>query len=427
MADSETTIPAVPPQPQLIEESKSQPELPPLLLAADLKKLSVKEAIAIWLPTRRGFIHEHTYRDYGFYGRRLAESSLGRMTLKDIKADHIRQYQTERRAAGCGPHGINHEGSMLQQILRRAGLWQALEYDYQPLKLPRSTVGRALDEEEQARLLRIAKSEPRWETAYVFALISLNTTAGPKEVLALRRKHVDLDKRVLFVGSDGAKNKHRIRPIPLNEISYNAFRYAIEVAERKGSTLPEHYIFPYRCIGQPGRKWDPTRYARTLKTAWDQIRIASGLPDLRLYDLRHTALTRLYEDPTISDETIEQIAGHRGPAMKKRYAHVRMEAKRSALARLVPERNERLIERLNDQTKQANKGQFQPATPLRIGSRLSNKDIQELFAAGLSAKVIIAKIDRCQTGGFDTSPTALKLLQSAGIPDSVILAMVQAE
>jgi len=66
-----------------------------------------------------------------------------------------------------------------------------------------------------------------------------------------------------------------------------------------------------------------------------------------------------------------------------------------------------------------------PPPPVRASSApLTNKDILELWKAHLSADVIIAKIEAAPCN-FDTSPTALKDLKSAEVPDAVILAMVR--
>ena len=55
---------------------------------------------------------------------------------------------------------------------------------------------------------------------------------------------------------------------------------------------------------------------------------------------------------------------------------------------------------------------------------LTNKDVLELVKAQLSANVIIAKI-QASPCNFDTSPSALKDLKGAAVPDAVILAMVK--
>jgi len=57
-------------------------------------------------------------------------------------------------------------------------------------------------------------------------------------------------------------------------------------------------------------------------------------------------------------------------------------------------------------------------------SPLTNKDVQEMVKSGLAQSIIVAKIKASATN-FDTSPTALQELKVAGVPDAVILAMVQ--
>ena len=57
---------------------------------------------------------------------------------------------------------------------------------------------------------------------------------------------------------------------------------------------------------------------------------------------------------------------------------------------------------------------------------LTNADVISLIKSGLSAEIVAAKIK--QTGGsFDTSPAKLKDLKTAGVPESVILAMIESD
>ncbi len=55
---------------------------------------------------------------------------------------------------------------------------------------------------------------------------------------------------------------------------------------------------------------------------------------------------------------------------------------------------------------------------------LRNKDVIDMLSGGLTAEIIIAKINSSHCD-FDTSPEALKALKSAKVPDEVILAMVK--
>jgi hypothetical protein len=72
-------------------------------------------------------------------------------------------------------------------------------------------------------------------------------------------------------------------------------------------------------------------------------------------------------------------------------------------------------------TGQAQQAPAQEAAP----AKLSNKDVSDMLKAGLSAEIVIAKIKTSATN-FDTSAAALKGLKESGVPDEVILAMVQA-
>ncbi len=107
--------------------------------------------------------------------------------------------------------------------------------------------------------------------------------------------------------------------------------------------------------------------------------------------------------------------------MKKRYSHVRVEARRAALAGLVPER----LDSTYLEARAGNIGKGKSEGPQRTGKPLNNTDVLDMFAVGLSAKVIVAKIARLP-GTLDTSTEVLKKLKASGVHDSIILAMVQA-
>ena len=79
-------------------------------------------------------------------------------------------------------------------------------------------------------------------------------------------------------------------------------------------------------------------------------------------------------------------------------------------------------EKIKDETANqagATTPQSKPQAPL------TNADVLGMVKAGLSADIIVAKI-KATTCSFDTNPTTLKELKDAGVPDGVILVMVQA-
>ena len=167
-----------------------------------LTQMGFGEAAAAWLESRKPYLSPKTIYDYQGYIHILTKK-FGMFRLTEIDGDLLRKYQRERMGEGCGPIGINHECGVMQQMLKRVGRWA--EIDYQPLPVPKTQPGRILSETEKQRLFRIASSQPEWQAAYLFAVLSVNTTAGPKEVAVLRLKDVDLQNRWMTVQPEAQK------------------------------------------------------------------------------------------------------------------------------------------------------------------------------------------------------------------------------
>lgn len=295
-----------------------------LVPTAALTQLPFTEACLAWLESRKPYLSPKTFYEYQLNIKTLS-AFFSELRLQEIDGDLVRKYQ-RMRMQKCGAFSINHECGVLCQIRKRVGM--PLE-DYQPLPLPKEIRGQVLNDEQRSRLLRVAKENPYWYAAYLFAVISVNTSAGPKETYTLRLKDVDLERATIRVQPGGAKNVHRIRTIPLNAEAYKGVQLAIARARELGAYDPEHFIFPFRA--NKGKKFNPAKHQTTFKTAWIALRTAAGLPGFRMYDLRHHAITSMLENPEISEETIEDIAGHVSRRMKKRYSHIRMEHKRAAV------------------------------------------------------------------------------------------------
>src|SRR5262249_49855168 len=63
--------------------------------------------------------------------------------------------------------------------------------------------------------------------------------------------------------------------------------------------------------------------------------------------------------------------------------------------------------------------------PQTHSAALTNSDVLDLVKANISADVIVAKI-KSSDCRFETSPATLKNLKDAGVPDNVVLAMIEA-
>lgn len=105
------------------------------------------------------------------------------------------------------------EIGILRRILKRAKRWHFVE-DEIPRLPERRDIGRALKPEEKFRLLKVAKSNPDWETAYLAAVLALNTTMRGCELKQMTWRDVDLIDRSLVIRRSKTRAGERV--IPLN-------------------------------------------------------------------------------------------------------------------------------------------------------------------------------------------------------------------
>jgi integrase len=299
-------------------------------------------AAPLWLADHKPAIAEKTHADYEFLIRSL-NRFFGELPLEAVHVGHMNAYSAERTKT-VGASLVNHELNTLKQVLECAGLWRGQEIAkfYKPLRTPKPTVGQALEPAEEDRLFRVASSNYRWRIAYWCSILTATTTAGPGEIAHLHLNDISfVEDTGGCLGTlrvrDGLKNGFRERLLPLNSSSRWAIAQIMaryyKLCQRLGiAPDPEHYILPGR---KQRELFDPMKPMGSWKHAWQSLRKAAGLPKLRMYDLRHHAITKLMEDPDISERTVEEMAGHAlSSRMKKRYSHIRLRPKAEATNKL---------------------------------------------------------------------------------------------
>jgi integrase len=269
--------------------------------------------------------------------------------LKSITAKRITEYRAWRAEqkvirAGqehkVGPATLNAELGILRRIMKRARVWARVADDIRPLREP-STIGKALTEQEKQRLLKTAVIRPEWETAYLAAILCLNTTARGCELKGLQWSDVDLFAKTLTIRKSKTAAGERV--VPLTDVAGSALARLRRRAEGFGPVEPAHYVFAgfvpkftfsgKKVIGYNVTAFDPAKHVNSWRSAWRTLTKQAGLRGFRFHDLRHCAITQLAENGT-SDSTIMAIAGHVSRRMLERYSHVRMEAKRTAMETL---------------------------------------------------------------------------------------------
>ncbi len=308
-------------------------------LPNDMAKWPFEKAAGQWLAGREKLVAHQTHRIDKERLNALLKVFGGRR-LCDITDNDVRTYQI-RRLDQVGPRTINLDIKVLRMVLRSAKLWSRIADDYKPLAENKRGPGRALSPEEEKRLFEIASSNPQWDVAYYAALVAANTTARGCEIKGLRRSDVDLISRTMTIRRASTKTDAGCRVIPLNDTASWALARLMERARLLGATEQEHYLFPsfrfrYTKEGKPkGTGYDPTAPMQTWRSAWRSLTKKAELPGLRFHDLRHHSITRMAE-AGVPEQTLMSIAGHVSREMLEHYSHIRMQAKRDAVAALEP-------------------------------------------------------------------------------------------
>jgi integrase len=286
--------------------------------------------------TNASYLAPKTDVDYRCCFRALAKF-FSRLTLGEIHAGHLMAYQQARAICDRGaahwqrPAGANRirkEIALMIRILKGAKLWGAdQDLYFQRLRPAENETVRAMTPEEQHRFLHVASSRPEFRFVCQYAIVALQTTAATNELRALRLGDVFIREGLIQIPVAGAKNKYRIRTIPLvtDDVKW-ALEGLMARARELGSAEAWHYLFPF-CAAR--RRYDPARPMTEsgMKKPWDQVRRAAALPTLRIYDLRHTGITRMAE-AGVPLPTIMSFAGHLTLRMQQHYTAISMSAKR---------------------------------------------------------------------------------------------------
>jgi integrase len=302
------------------------------------------EATKQWLATTTA-LSALGLRYYRQYLRKL-DAEFGNRLVSELTPVDVADLQRLRQEQGLSGRQINAEVGTLRALLRYHGQWSQISGRIRMLRQS-AEAGRALSVDE-ARQLLAAIFGSRSAALYPFFLLSLDAGLRPSESRSLRRSNVrarwsgqNITEAEVFIGrSKTEAGTGRI--VPLTRRAGDALASWILRFPDAG---PDAYLFPFHRVAVAGNARQPMIYdlqldrpmsASSYKTAFETARRRSGVR-CRFYDARHTFITRLAENPVISEETIRQLAGHVSQRMLSRYAHIRAKARRDAIATLEPE------------------------------------------------------------------------------------------
>jgi integrase len=256
----------------------------------------------------------------------------------------------KRRAREVKRSTVNRNIAALRAALNRATEWGVLSS--MPLGKIKfraedeNAVVRYLTEEEESRLrgALVARDNARraarasanvWRrdrgykewtvydtyTDYLtpLVLLAINTGLRRGELLQLKWRDLDLQRRILTVRGEGAKTG-QTRHIPLNSEAVRVMK-----AWRPTTAEPAWLVFG-------GASETAPLFA--VKKAWHGVLKAATVTSFRFHDLRHTFASKLVMSG-IDLNTVRELLGHKSLTMTLRYAHLAPEHKAAAVETLV--------------------------------------------------------------------------------------------
>jgi len=271
----------------------------------------------------------------------LLTKEFGGQLVCDVTWEDVVALQRRRELEGRAPRTINYEIITLRQILKSRGLWAPIGERVKSLR-ERHDVGRAVSREDERGLLEAVGQSDSPVLLPLF-ILTIDTGLRASEARSLRRKDLELTWK------DGTILAGRLI-VPKSKTEAGKGR-AIPLTRRVCATLtlwlsrfPEAeldaYVFPHHRVASRGGyaehhlyEVDLNRPIGSWRRAWKHASSKAQI-GYRWHDLRHTFVSRLAENPHISEETIRSLAGHVSKQMLQRYSHIRTHAQQAAIAAL---------------------------------------------------------------------------------------------
>jgi integrase len=248
-------------------------------------------------PTKRS-AHTESARLAAMLTRDICHRTLSKLTSSDLA-----QYR-DARLKDVAPATVVRELNTISHALdiaqREWGLWLPRN----PVKLVRRPSvpqgrKRRLEQGEEQRLLE-ACDRGRTPLMKPLIIIAIETGMRRGEILGLRWEHVDFTRRTVHLPL--TKNGDA-RDVPLSRRATETLRQLHADADRDSVSA-----FPVS--------------GNAVRLAFERLRARAGLADLHFHDLRHEAVSRLFEKG-LNIAEVSAISGHKELRMLQRYTHLR--------------------------------------------------------------------------------------------------------
>lgn len=259
-----------------------------------------KETVSI---LKKGYEQER-YRIAQILRSDLASKFVHEVTSVDIASYRDARLASKNTKTGkpLSPATVRLEMSLLSNFFDLARIEWGYTSGPNPcadVRKPKNPSGRdrRLTNREERQILRYAHGHANPQL-YSIIVIALTTAMRQGEILGLQWEHINFKTRVAHLPD--TKNGSK-RDVPLSTKARDAIT-------RLG-------------VKSQGRIFSYTKHG--LKSTWRVLVQRLAIEDLHFHDMRHEAISRLFELGTLDMMEIASISGHKSLAMLKRYTHLR--------------------------------------------------------------------------------------------------------
>jgi integrase len=231
--------------------------------------------------------------------RAWQKNPLSERPLHALRGVDFARWRTARIEAGASCSTARLDLAIVSNLYTVA----AQDWGYERLKNPVKAISkgrgsrpreRRLRQGEEARLLSWA--EVMCPSMKTLILLALETCMRRSEICGLLWQNVNLERRTLLL-PDTKNGEPRTVPLTTKACAL------LDAMPRNGSRVFTH-----------NTNWVSRRFHALCK--------AAGITDLRFHDLRHEAISRLFELDIFNVVEIARITGHKTVSQLNRYTHL---------------------------------------------------------------------------------------------------------
>lgn len=267
-------------------------------------RVTVAVLIDDWLETTRPRVTQRTaggYQGllYRYIKPELGTKRVGQLETKDIQ----RLYASMQAQKGLSARVVRHTHATFRQVLEQAVEWKLIARnpaDSLKRKLPKidEAERRVLDQNEASKFLKACAGMPNG-LLFEFALLS---GMRPEEYLALQWRDVNFDKNTAQVKRALVRHKKTWR---FQEPKTKGSKRVVTIPASLCKKLAAHRRWQSELRLKVGNEWQandlvfcsefgtPLSIPNLTYRYFRPLLVVAGLPQIRLYDLRHTHATLL--------------------------------------------------------------------------------------------------------------------------------------